>query len=200
MQNLIPFLTYVCVTTFTPGPNNIMSMTFGMRDGYKKTLGFLAGIFTGFLLLMEICGLLNFVLLNLLPQVKLWLNILGAAYMVYLAIYILRSKPDDENHNGNSLNTFNAGFILQFVNLKGILYGVTVYSTFIIQSYHTPLQISLFAPLLATIAFIATSCWAIGGDVFRRYLNKHYRIFNLVMAVLLIYTAIASLLEAFWSG
>jgi len=200
MPNLIPFLTYVFVTTFTPGPNNILSMSNGMRYGYRKTLGFLLGIFTGFLVLMEICGLLNFVLINLLPQVKLWLNILGAAYMVYLAVHILRSKPMGEGQSDDSLNTFKAGFILQFVNLKGILYGVTVYSTFIVQPGITPLRISLFAPLLAAIAFIAISCWALGGDVFRHYLNRHYRLFNLVMAGLLIYTAIASLVEAFLAG
>lgn len=197
MPNLIPFLTYVFVTTFTPGPNNIMSMSNGMRYGYRKTLGFLAGITTGFLVLMELCGLLNFVLLNLLPQVKLWLNIFGAAYMVYLAIHILRSKPVEEGQSEDGLNTFKAGFIMQFVNLKGILYGVTVYSTFIVQPDRTPLQISLFAPLLAVIAFIATSCWALGGDVFRHFLARHYRIFNLAMAALLVYTAVASLIEAF---
>jgi cysteine/O-acetylserine efflux protein len=195
MPNLIPFLTYVFVTTFTPGPNNILSMSNAMRYGYKRTLGFLAGIFTGFLILMELCGLLNFVLINLLPQVKLWLNILGAAYMVYLAIHILRSKPVEEGQGEDGLNTFKAGFILQFVNLKGILYGVTVYSTFIVQPGRTPLQICLFGPILAGIAFIATSCWALGGDVFRHYLNRHYRIFNLVMAALLIYTALVSLLD-----
>ena len=175
-------------------------MSNGMRYGYRKTLGFLAGITAGFLVLMEICGLLNFVLLSILPQVKLWLNTLGAAYMLYLAIYILWSKPVEETQSETGLNTFKAGFIMQFVNLKGILYGVTVYSTFIVQPGRNPLVISLFAPLLAAIAFIAVSCWAIGGNVFRHFLARHYRIFNLAMAALLIYTAIASLVEAFLAG
>jgi threonine/homoserine/homoserine lactone efflux protein len=39
-----PFFTYVFVTTFTPGPNNSMSLTNAMRDGYKKTLRFPYGI------------------------------------------------------------------------------------------------------------------------------------------------------------
>ncbi len=36
MPNLYPFLIYVIVTTFTPGPNNIMAMTNAMHDGFKE--------------------------------------------------------------------------------------------------------------------------------------------------------------------
>jgi cysteine/O-acetylserine efflux protein len=195
MLNFYPFLTYVLVTTFTPGPNNIMSMTNAIRSGYRKTLGFLAGIFSGFFVMMLLCGLLNFALLRLLPHVRVWLNILGAAYMVYLAVHIMRSKPDSDVQSSSGLNTFVAGFAMQFLNLKVILYGITVYSTFIIQSYQDPLSVSLFAPLLAAIGFIACSCWAFGGDVFRGLLRKYNRVFNFAMGALLIYTAVASLLE-----
>jgi cysteine/O-acetylserine efflux protein len=79
MINFYPFLIYVLVTTFTPGPNNIMSMTNAMRAGYRRTLRFLLGVFVGFFIVMLICGLLNVVLVSLLPQMQYWLNILGAA-------------------------------------------------------------------------------------------------------------------------
>jgi threonine/homoserine/homoserine lactone efflux protein len=36
MFNLSALLSYVLVSTFTPGPNNIMSMTNGTNFGYKK--------------------------------------------------------------------------------------------------------------------------------------------------------------------
>jgi cysteine/O-acetylserine efflux protein len=195
MTNLIPFITYIIITTFTPGPNNIVSMSNGMRDGYKKTLHFLAGIFVGFFVVMLICGLLNFVLISLLPQVKFWLNILGAIYMLYLAGHIIFSKPPSEEDGKNKLNTFIAGFSMQFLNLKVILYGVTVYSNFIVTSFQDPISVSLFAPLLAAVGYIATSCWAVGGDLFSKLISKNYRLFNLLMGGLLIYTAAASLIH-----
>lgn len=198
MTNFYAFLAYVFVTTFTPGPNNILSMTNAVRDGYRRTLGFLAGIVAGFLIVMLLSGLLNVALVGLLPQVKPWLNLLGAAYMIYLAIHILLSKPADESGDGqapgrNDLNTFRTGFVMQFLNVKGILYGVTVYSTFIVQMTQDPLTVSLFAPLLAAIAFLAISSWAIGGNLFRGFLQRYERPFNFVMAALLVYTAVASL-------
>jgi threonine/homoserine/homoserine lactone efflux protein len=195
MLNLIPFITYVFVTTFTPGPNNLLSMSNAMHSGYRRTLRFLAGITTGFLVVMLLSGLLNFALVKLAPQVRTWLNILGAAYMVYLAIHIMLSKPDEGEQATDRLNTFRAGFVLQFLNLKGILYGVTVYSNFIVPAYPDPRQAALFAPLLAFIGFLAISCWALGGDIFRKTLNRYYRAANIVMGLLLIYTAIASLIH-----
>ena len=195
MANLYPFLAYVLVTTFTPGPNNILSMSNAMRFGFKRTLGFIAGITTGFCLVMLACALLNVVLASRLPEVQLWLNVFGTGYMVYLAVHVLRSGPVEDDADGRSLNSFAAGFALQFLNVKVILYGVTVFSLFITPVFHNPLSVSLFAPLLAVVGMLATSCWALGGDVFRHALSRHYRLFNVAMASLLVYTAIASLLS-----
>ena len=75
-----------------------------------------------------------------------------------------------------------------------ILYGITVYAMFITPTYHQPVTVSLFALVLATVGFVAISCWALGGNIFRQTLRKHYRLFNLAMAGLLVYTAIAALL------
>jgi cysteine/O-acetylserine efflux protein len=198
MPNLYPFLTYVFVTTFTPGPNNILSMSNGLRYGYRGTLKFLAGMTAGFLVVMLISGLLNVALVSVMPQVRFWLNLFGAAYMLYLAAHIAFSKlPDDgaaAQAAPQSLNTFGAGFALQFVNLKGILYGVTVFSMFITPVYQNPVVVSLFAPLLATIGFAAVSSWALGGNLFRSFLRKYERAFNLAMGALLVYSAVASLL------
>lgn len=194
MPNFYPFLTYVLVTTFTPGPNNILSMSNALRFGYRKTLRFLAGVTAGFLVLMLISGALNVALVNMVPQIHLWLNWFGAAYMVYLAVHIAFSKSQDEKTDSQGLSTFKAGFALQFINLKGILYGITVYSIFITPVYQNPVVVSLFAPLLSIVVFVAVSSWALGGNIFRSFLRKYERWFNLVMAALLIYTAIEGIL------
>jgi threonine/homoserine/homoserine lactone efflux protein len=194
MPNLYPFLTYVLVTTFTPGPNNILSMSNAMRYGYRRTLRFLAGVATGFVVMLLMAGLLNVLIERIMPRVHTWLELLGAAYLVYLAAHIAFSKPRDGAPDDPRLNTFGAGFALQFVNLKGILYGVTVFAMFITPIYRDPLVVSLFAGLLACVGFVAVNSWALGGNLFRSFLAKYERWFNLVMAALLVYTAVASLL------
>ena len=193
MSNFYPFLVYVLVTTFTPGPNNIMSMTNAMRYGYLRTLKFLAGMAVGFFMVMLASGLLNVVLTGWLPALELWLKILGALYMFYLAWHIARSRPEEIDASRNGDNTFKAGFSMQFLNFKVILYGITVYSLFIVHTYHTPLMLAVFALLLSLVGFTSVTCWGLGGNLFRAALRRHYRLFNFVMAALLVYTAVASL-------
>ncbi len=195
MANISTFLVYVAVTTFTPGPNNIVSMINGIQFSYTRILKFLAGLLAGFFLVMLAGGFLNIFLTNLLPSAEHWLKIIGVIYMLYLAYHIARSKGMDDPDQGNSMNTFKFGFFMQFLNLKGILYGITVFSLFITHTYRDPLSIIIFSLLLTFVAFLATSLWAIGGNIFQNFLRKHYRIFNYLMAALLVYTAIASLLK-----
>ena len=128
------------------------------------------------------------------PQVHFWLNLAGAAYLLFLAAHLVFSRPQKADNTPEKLNTFGAGFGLQFVNLKVILYGVTVFSLFITPVYQNPLVVGLFAFLLAGVGFTSISCWAVGGNLFRSFLKKYERWFNLAMAALLIYTAVASLM------
>ena len=46
------------------------------------------------------------------------------------------------------MNSFKAGLVLQFLNIKVILYGITVFSLFIINVYHDLLSMALFSLLL----------------------------------------------------
>jgi threonine/homoserine/homoserine lactone efflux protein len=193
-MNFYPFIIYALVTIFTPGPNNIVSMAEGMRNPYPKVLRFLFGIVTGFFIIMSVCGLLNLVLASLVPSSERWLKILGALYMLYLAVHIMRSGPMQQDDGEKKLPSFWFGFSMQFLNVKVILFGVTVFSLFITPVYKELGTILLFAAILSTVAFTATSCWVIGGNLFQNLARKYYRVFNILMGGLLIYTAIASLI------
>jgi threonine/homoserine/homoserine lactone efflux protein len=191
-MNFLAFGMYVFVTTFTPGPNNLMAMSNGLHTGFRRTIRFLFGVFAGFIVVMSVCAIANFAFMKLLPSIHNWLNLFGAAYMIYLAIHVMRSKPHmDEDNEG--LNTFTAGFSMQLINPKAILFGITVFSNFIIPTYQSIPQLIFFSMFLAIVALIATSCWAYFGVLFRTFFAKYDRVINIAMGLLLIYTAIASL-------
>jgi hypothetical protein len=65
---------------------------------------------------------------------------------------------------------------------------------FITNSFRDPVTIILFALVLTLVGFAAISSWALGGNIFRKALRDHFRLFNFAMAGLLVYTAISSLL------
>ncbi|WP_432405499.1 LysE family transporter [Wukongibacter sp. M2B1] len=207
MFNLSAFLSYVFVVSFTPGPNNIMSMANSSKFGYKKTLRFILGVCTGFFVVMLLCSYFNLLLFNIMPKIKTFMGILGAGYMIYLATKIMKSKEetdkkDDEeisdksemnelNANKDEINLFFTGITMQFVNPKAILYGITVISNFIIPYYKSNIAFVLFSFFFAIVGFMSTSSWALFGSLFNKFLSKYRRQFNIVMGLLLIYSAIS---------
>lgn len=191
MIGITAFLSYVFVTSFTPGPNNIMSMTNGNNFGYKKTFKFILGVTTGFAVIMILSCYINLLLVGLIPKLKLFMDILGVIYMLYLAVKILKSSSNIHGSQSEHLTTFKAGITMQFINPKGILYGITVTSSFILPYYKDLGALLLFSVFLAFIAFISTSCWALFGSLFQKFLSKYNKLFNIAMALLLIYSALS---------
>lgn len=191
MVNLAPFLSYVFVTSFTPGPNNIMSMTNANRDGFKKTVVFDFGVSAGFLVIMLTCSYFNLVLFSIIPRIKPIMSIVGFLYMFYLAYKIYTSNSIEGKGSNTHINSFFAGLMMQFINPKAILYGLTVASNFIIPYYNTHAAIILFSLFLAFIALVSTICWAMFGSLFQKFLSRYMKAFNTVMSLLLIYSAIA---------
>lgn len=194
MFNLVPFLSYVFVTTFTPGPNNIMSMTNANRYGFRKTLPFNFGVFAGFIIILLLCTYFDLLLLNLLPRIQLGMEVLGATYMAYLAYLVITSKPKISSDDASGAPTFISGMLLQFVNPKVILYGITVVSSFILPIYKSDSILITFSILLALLGLISTCCWSLFGSLFQGYLAKYQRPVNFIMGILLLYCAISVLL------
>jgi threonine/homoserine/homoserine lactone efflux protein len=159
--------------------------------GFKKSIFFNVGIFLGFMVVMALCSVFSLALYNYLPAIHPYLTVIGATYILYLAWKIWRGKSSDTPGENNTTNSLFSGLFLQFVNPKVILYGVTLFTTFILP-YSKELPVLLaFAVLLAFIAFVSTCCWALFGFLFKDFLAIHYKATNTIMALLLVYCAIS---------
>ncbi|MCG8572042.1 MAG: LysE family transporter [Spirochaetes bacterium] len=202
-MNWTAFFSFVFVTTFTPGPNNIMSTTLGKQFVYKKALPFILGVGTGFLTIMLLCSFFAEVIYRYLPGIKTPVGILGALYMLYLAYKILKSKTKTQEENNGELHFYH-GVIMQYLNPKGIFYGLTVTSTFIVPHFKETAVIILLAMLLAVISITSCSTWALFGAVFHKLLKRPFiqKSFNIIMALLLVYCAysISGLDKLFQNG
>jgi cysteine/O-acetylserine efflux protein len=92
----LPLISFVIITTFSPGPNNIASASMGIVYGYKRTIKFLFGITTGFFVVMVCCAYLSSTLLRILPTSGQYLRWVGALYVIWLAIGMLKSNNSIE--------------------------------------------------------------------------------------------------------
>ncbi|MFJ7972055.1 LysE family transporter [Psychrobacillus sp. NPDC096389] len=191
---LFSLLLYAFVSSFTPGPNNIMAMLFANKYGFKKTFKFCLGVGVGFLIILILSAYFNLLLHNFLPKIEFIMKLIGAAYMLYLAIKIVNSKNSGNDNDGGNNNSFFVGVVLQFINPKAILYGITAMSTFVLPYNNTHLSLLFYSLLLASIAIMSTSSWSMFGSIFKEFISKYRNQFNLVMALLLVYSAITILI------
>ncbi|OQY54107.1 MAG: lysine transporter LysE [Desulfobacteraceae bacterium 4572_88] len=200
---IFSLISFVIVTTFTPGPNNISSASMGVMYGYRKTFNYLLGITFGFFLVMIACAYLSSTLLRIMPVAEQYLRWAGAGYILWLAIGILNSDYS-VSESDELPKAFTKGFILQLFNPKGAVYGLTLYSTFLASISDRPDYLLLSAVSFALTAFVAISAWALFGAVIKKKLkNDAFRkIINVFLSVLLIYTAIelSGVLSLFGNG
>jgi cysteine/O-acetylserine efflux protein len=189
VPNVFAFISYVLVTTFTPGPNNIMAMANASRFGLRRSMRFTTGVGLGFFAIVGLSIVFTIALYQMIPTIKPVMTVIGAAYILWLAYRTVTSSPHDEKSAGQS--TILSGMLLQFVNPKAILYGITVASTFIVPYYHSPVVLAGFAAALAAVSLVSTSCWALFGSVFQRFMADNHRVVNYVMGALLVYCAVS---------
>ena len=187
----LPLTVFVVVATFTPGPGNITSAAMGMQYGYRGTFNFLSGIVVGYLLVMVLCASLSSTLLQIIPTVEAVLRLVGACYILWLALGVARASYTF-NADEKAPMLFKHGFLLQALNPKAIVFGLTLYTTFLSSLNNAPLLLSASTFVLATVTFCSVSLWAFGGAQIGRYLHMAYirKAFNSILVILLVYCAV----------
>jgi threonine/homoserine/homoserine lactone efflux protein len=142
---------------------------------------------------MILCLIFSTVLYALIPKIQLPMRIAGAAYMTYLIVKTFVPSKEHEIKNNNG--SFWTGALLQLINPKIMIYGITAMSSYILTCYKEAPILALFAFLLAFVGFTGTLCWALFGSVFSIVFNKRGKILNVIMAALLLYCAVSLFLE-----
>jgi len=116
--SLFPILSYVFISTFTPGPSNISSASMAVIHGYKKTLKYQLGLAMGVFVLMLLSGWFSAALLHLFPALEPILQYVGAAYILYLALLLLKASYTFTEENENPLGLLQGMMLMQIRALE----------------------------------------------------------------------------------
>jgi len=85
---LIALGTFACVSSVTPGPNNLMLMASGANYGIRRTMPHFLGVVLGFLLMIVLVGLGLVRVFDAYPvshELLKLLKLLSIFYLSYLA-------------------------------------------------------------------------------------------------------------------
>lgn len=189
---LISFLAYAFTTALTPGPNNFLTLNTVSRFGIKRSGPMMVGILCGIGVIMLITAILSSLLAAWIPQLSVIARYLGAAYILYLA-YRLFTSPAPSVDPTQKAPRFVTGLGLQFLNVKIILYAIMSLNSFVLPITSDPLIVASYALLLTSISGISLVIWAALGVALTRLMQKHYRIINTILALILLESAITLL-------
>lgn len=85
-MDLAAYLSFCFVMSFTPGPNNLMSLAQSRERTFRGALPFLLGLHVSLFSMCTVIYLFIHALEDILPLMDLPLRILGALYLVYLTV------------------------------------------------------------------------------------------------------------------
>lgn len=188
-MSIIAFLSYVIITSITPGPSNILLMNEARRFGFLGSWRFISGILTGFAILGIISGVFTTSLYLWIPVVEPYFKMAGAVYLIYLAWQV--SFPKDSRKDSRDVqSSFLSGFIFQIINVKSILFFLTVMSAFILPLNGSLRFVVIYLALAIFLGWLALLMWSGFGSLFKNFFAKHDKSFRFIMCLLLIYSAV----------
>lgn len=185
-QDLLALLAFGVVSSFTPGPNNLMLMASGANFGVVRTLPHMAGVVVGFFIMLVVVGLGLFGLFHAWPPSFTILKVVSVAYTLWLAWKIARASPPGAADADGRPMTFVQASAFQWVNPKAwtmALSAITLYAPD--ERVGSVLLISF---LFAVIGIASTGSWMLMGLSIRCWLSSRRRLlaFNYGMAALLV--------------
>ena len=200
LDQFVALVVFALISFFTPGPNNVMLLTSGVNHGFRRTVPHMAGVTIGYAVMTVLVAIGLGSIFRAHPTIHNVVEVIGVAYLVYLAVKIATAPVDRGLETGDVATaarpfTFLQAAAFQWVNVKGWVMVISVVSIWVPEGAGAALWIAVIFAVFLSTGVGSTVAWAALGAVIARWFAepRRLRIFNVAMAVLLV----ASLWPAF---
>lgn len=183
----IALLLFALASTGTPGPNNLMILSSGLNFGVRRSIPHWLGICSGVAVMMFLIGLGLERIFTQWPMGYSLIKLIGAAYLLYLALKIALTRVSGETRAAAKPLTFIQGVLFQWVNPKAWVMCVGAISAFTVQELALLPQVFMIAATFLLVGLGCVGCWLVAGSQLQRLLknDRQQRYFNLSMALIL---------------
>ena len=193
---LIALISFYFVMYVTPGPNNAMVLTSGLKFGFLKTIPHMSGITIGHItqLILVCLGLGK--IFQIFPEVQNILKIICATYLLYLGYKIIGSFSKIKKDDSRPLK-FHEAALFQIINPKAWTISSMVASGFLPKDGNLIFSIFFIALIALIICPLSISPWAAFGSAIRNLVknNKLKALIEYLLAFLLLITAILIVIQ-----
>jgi len=187
VELLVAIASFAFITSVTPGPNNIMLTASGANFGITRTLPHIAGIVFGIALMNILIGLGLGAVFQQYPVIQKVLKIGGSAYLIWLAVKLLRFSYVDEGGDSEGRPfSFLQAATFQYINPKAWVMVISANASFTLSGDLYWISVGLIIGLFILIGPPSVMVWTIFGQVIRQYLRNpaFLKGFNTFMASL----------------
>jgi threonine/homoserine/homoserine lactone efflux protein len=160
--DLAALLTFAIAGSASPGPNNALLLTSGVRFGFRRTLPHVLGTAVGIGALVVACAVGFGAVVRQVPGAELSLRIAGSAYLLILAYRLGATHALERTSLARPLSLWQ-GAAFQLVNPKGWIFAVAVVATFLPSETPALIGGPVIAAILAVVVAATASLWAAGG-------------------------------------
>ena len=189
-------ISFYFVMYVTPGPNNAMVLTSGIKFGFLKTIPHMSGITIGHVLQTIVVCLGLGKIFQIFPEIQNILKIICALYLLYLGYKIIGSFSKIKNDGSRPLKFYEAS-LFQLVNPKAWTISTMVASGFLPKDERLIISILFISITALIICPLSISVWAAFGSGIRNLVknNKKKAFVEYFLALLLLATAIMIVIE-----
>jgi len=192
----IGLVTFYFVMYVTPGPNNAMVLTSGVKFGFSKTIPHMSGITIGHVCQTVVVCLGLGKIFQMFPNIQNALKIICGLYLLYLGYKIIGSFSKIKEDGSRPLKFYEAS-LFQLVNPKAWTISTMVASGFLPNDEKLTISILFISITALIICPLSISVWAAFGTGIRNLVknNKKKAIVEYFLAILLLITAIMIVIE-----
>jgi threonine/homoserine/homoserine lactone efflux protein len=189
-------VSFYFVMYVTPGPNNAMVLTSGIKFGFSKTIPHMTGITIGHVLQTIVVCLGLGKIFQMFPEIQDILKIICALYLLYLGYKIIGSFSKIKADGSRPLKFYEAS-LFQLVNPKAWTISTMVASGFLPKDERLIIAILFISITALIICPLSISIWAAFGTGIRNLVknNKKKAFVEYFLAILLLITAIMIVIE-----
>ena len=193
---LFALISFYFVMYVTPGPNNAMVLTSGLKFGFIKTIPHMTGITLGHVAqLILVCFGLGKIF-QIFPYLQNILKVICAIYLTYLGYKIIGSFNKIKEDNSRPLKFYEAA-LFQIVNPKAWTISSMAASGFLPKDENLIISVIFIGFVALIVCPISISPWAAFGSVIKNLVkdNKIKVLIEYFLAFLLLITAILIVLD-----
>ena len=151
-------VSFYFVMYVTPGPNNAMVLTSGIKFGFLKTIPHMSGITIGHVLQIIVVCLGLGKIFQMFPQIQDILRIICALYLLYLGYKIVGSFSKIKDDGSRPLKFYEAS-LFQLVNPKAWTISTMVASSFLPKDEELIISIGFISITALIICPLSISVW-----------------------------------------